>query len=633
MAAIRKSIPLILVLALFASAGEVRAEERRSGLAGRVLGGKAPLASAGVYAHQLADLTLHKVSTDSQGNFFFDRLPAGLYKVIAHKAGFVPVVVMHYRATAAAFQRVDVQLVERAVGQEEGEDFWSLRKRIPADVLREIDRSEVQLASLTAPAGGGSLAEAFHTEIQTQAGVDEIASGGEGQVSGAGLGIEGKVGNTQVGLRSQILQFNGTGLGQGGGAISGGGQTRSVSLEVERGTGSRIQVTSLNNRMTPRSESGDSAVDFEHYGVSWTREVGANGRSDFAAHYTAENNFHRQGPIEPLDIPETSQTWRIEGAYTTAFGDSGTLQAGLRYRERQFGLSGAEAQRPGQTYEKPALASIDLFSRGGVRLQPAVLVQYGLYSTLSDGSLSLMPQGGFVLQMGPDWQMEASASQRVYEDVPLRPDFITTLFEQDDLCEQGSEACYEVRFSRQTSDDDVFSFGAVHRTVGDTLRLYFSEDFFDRTQSLYLVRGDELPELRMSLSRRLSPKVVTRLESSLASGGGGRFFAPTGQPYENQVQYLITSLDTQFQATSTGVFIAFHHLAQRLEPAGASGPAVAEMESERLRLMLSQNLDFLLDLASDWVLQLNMELSRGAHPDELDDSLRHRFLGGIAVKF
>jgi hypothetical protein len=137
----------------------------------------------------------------------------------------------------------------------------------------------------------------------------------------------------------------------------------------------------------------------------------------------------------------------------------------------------------------------------------------------------------------------------------------------------------------------------------------------------------------MALSRRLSPKVVTKLESSLASGGGGMFFAPTGQPYENQVQYLITSLDTQFQATSTGVFVAFHHLSQRLEPTGTSGPTVAEMESERLRLMLSQNLDFLLDLASDWVLQLNMELSRGANPDALDDELRHRFLGGIAVKF
>jgi hypothetical protein len=630
MAAIRKSIPLILALALLGSAAEAHAEARRSGLAGRVFGGKAPLASALVYAYQLADLSTYKAWTDPQGKFFFDRLPAGLYKVIAHKAGFLPVVVMHYHATAAASQSVQIQLLERPVGQKEGEDFWSLRKRIPADVLREIDREEIQLASLTAPAGGGSLTEAFHTEIETKAGVDEIASDGEGQVSGAGVGIKGKFGNTQVGLHGQFVELHGNAARQGSGPAA-GGQTSFLSLNLEHGDGSQIRVTSFNNEMSPRSESGDSPVGIEHYQVSWTQDVGENGRFDSTAHYTAENNFHRQGGIEPLDIPGMSRTWNIEGAYTMALGDRGSLQSGLRYRERQFGLS--DSGRSGQTSENPALSSIDLFSRGGVRLQPAFLVQYGLYSTLSDGSLSLTPQGGFVLQMGSDWQMEASASRRVYEDVPARPDFVTTLFEQNDLCEQGSESCYEVRFSRETSDENVFSFGAVHRSVGDTLRLYFSEDFFDRAQSLYLVRGDELPELRMSLSRRLSPKVVSKLESSLASGGGGIFLTPAGQPYENQVQYLITSLDTQFQATSTGVFIAFHHLAQSLEPVGTSGSTVAEMESERLRLMLSQNLNFLLNLASDWAVQLNMELSRGADPSEVDESLRRRFLGGIAVKF
>ena len=36
------------------------------------------------------------------------------------------------------------------------------------------------------------------------------------------------------------------------------------------------------------------------------------------------------------------------------------------------------------------------------------------------------------------------------------------------------------------------------------------------------------------------------------------------------------------------------------------------MELERLQLMLNQNLNILLDLASDWAVQLNMELSRGA---------------------
>ncbi|HSF42854.1 MAG TPA: carboxypeptidase-like regulatory domain-containing protein [Thermoanaerobaculia bacterium] len=624
---IRKAVPIVLAFALLSGVGHLRAEEHRSGVAGRVLGDKAPLVAAGVYAYQLADLTLHKVVTDGQGNFLFQNLPVGLYKIVAHKPGFVPIVVMLTRTRAQAYQFLEVELAQRQVGQApEQDDYWAIRARIPSDVLHEIDRDEIQLPSFF-PSRSGALAGNFHTEMQAISGVDDIA-GGDGQVSGAGLGIEGTLGSTKVELRGQFRQLDAAPVGVSGGA-GGGGQASSLSLDVAGGGGSRISVMSRNDRMALRDS--DSPVDFQHYQVNYSQDVGENGRSDFVALYTAENNFHRQGLGDPLDIPETSQSWRIEGAYTTALGDRGSLQAGLRYRERQFGLS--DVERPGKAYEKPTLSSVDLFSRGGVSLQPSFVIQYGLYSTLSDGSLSLMPQGGFVLQLDPKWQVEASASQRVYQDAAA-PDFLPSLFQQNDLCEQGSESCYEVRFSRAAGEDNSFSVGAVHRVVGDTLRLYFSEDFFDRLQSLYLVRGDEIPEVKMSLNRRLSPRVTTTWETSVAAGGGGMFVAPTGQPFENQVRYLITSLDTQFQRTSTGVFVSFHHLSQQLDPAaGTSGPSVARIESERLRFMLSQDLSFLLDLAADWAVQLNMELSRGATPTEAQDHLRHRFLGGIAVKF
>lgn len=624
---IRKAVPVALAFALLGSAGNLHAEERQSGVAGRVLGEKTPLAAAGVYAYQLADLTLRKVVTDKQGNYLFQDLPAGLYQIIAHKPGFVPRVVMLTRTKAAAHQTLDVELSKRQVGQPAGQDdYWSIRARIPSDVLHEIELEEIRLASFV-PSPSGALAGNFHTEMQAISGVDDIA-GGNGQVSGGGLGIEGTLGSTKVELRGQFRQLDAAPLGVSG--PGGGGQASSLSLDVAGGGGSRVSVMSRNDRMALRDS--DSPVDFQHYQVNWSQNVGENGRSDFVALYTAENNFHRHGLIDPLEIPETSQSWRIEGAYTTALGDRGSLQAGLRYRERQFGLSNVE--RPGKAYEKPTLSSVDLFSRGGVSLQPAFLVQYGLYSTLSDGSLSLMPQGGFLLQIDDSkWQVEASASKRVYQDAAT-PDFLPSLFEQNDLCEQGSESCYEVRFSRAAGEDNSFSLGAVHRVVGDTLRLYFSEDFFDRLQSLYLVRGDEIPELKMSLNRRLSPQVTTTWQTSVAAGGGGMFMAPNGQPFENQVRYLITSLDTQFQKTSTGVYVSFHHLSQQLDPAaGTSGPSVARIESERLRLMLSQDLSFLLNLATDWAVQLNMELSRGATPAETQDTLRHRFLGGIAVKF
>lgn len=629
---VRTTATLLLAVMAWGTAA-FGVEPRRVGIGGRVLGEKEPLAAAGVFAYQLADSTLHRVKTDTQGAFLFQNLPAGLYKIIAHKPGFVPVVVLLTRTTAQVYQSLEIELAPRPLGKGQEDDFWSLRAQLPGDVLRQIEGDqEEQAPEALASAWDGSprleLPASFAAKMEAVTGVDQLAAS-EAQVKGGEVGIEGRLGRLQVDLRGRYMQLESDPLSGPAAA----GQASSLLLGVERGSNNRLTLSSFSNRLVSRTAEGESPVDFESFQVSYTQGVGENGRSEVSAHYTTESNYHRHADVEPLDIPETSQTLRLEGAYTAALGDHTTLQAGLRYRERRFGLSG----RLDPADERPALASIDLWSRGGIRLQPAVLVEYGLYSTLSDGSLSLMPQGGIVLQVGPHWQLGASASHRVYTDAPLVPDFQPTVFSESDLCEQGSESCYELRLAHSGSDTESFSLSALHRTVGDTLRLYFSEDFFDRLDSVYLVRGDELPELRMTMSRQLSTNVLATLQSSLASGGGGIFFAPGGTRYENQVRYLVTSLDTQFTASSTGVFVAFHHLAQELQPVEPRQQAAAmgaSSELERLRLMVSQDLSFLIGLAADWAVQLNMELLRGSALSAVDDdTIRHRVLGGIAVRF
>lgn len=648
---LRYTVPLLLVLALPGSSGRAadlaprpKARENAPGMAGRVTGRATPLVAAGVYAYQIADKSLHKVLTDPQGNFLFSDLPAGLYQVIAHKPGFVPAVVMVTRATARSFQFLELQLAEqRRAEPVAGEgDFWSVRARIPTDVLRDIaavEREDFAYSFTEAP--GNSLSRItsqglanFHTDIRAMTGVDQVADVGAGQVSGGQVGLSGKVGAVQVGLSGKFLTLSPS----GGTALrpmvqADGAQASSLALDLTAGASSRISLSSANNRLFARSRT-DGPVDFELYHLSWSQAYSDTSRSDFAAAYVAESNYHRQGAIDPREIPDSSRTWKVEGAYTTDLGDGSSLQAGLRYRERQIGVG---VDRPVLAGD-PAQASVDLFGKGRQRLRPAVMVEYGLYSTLSDGSLALTPQGSLLLNLGHEWKLDTTAGRRVYQDRHRTSDFLPMLYSEADPCGQSAGAeCYKVQLSKaDTKGDNRFSLSAASQTVGETLRLYFSDEFFDRLESVYLVPGDRLPEMQVAVTRRLSPQVTTTLESSLASGGGGTFVSADRHSYKNQVRYLVTSLDTRFQSTSTGVFVAFHHVDQNLDPVDAGNTATAEsIAFERLSLRLSQDLGVLMSVASDWTVQLNFELSRASSPTltNQDSKVMRRILGGFAVKF
>jgi len=664
----RKSLPVTVAAFLLAVApGVARSQGLPAGLsaaargavAGRVMGASNPLGAAAVYAYQVVDRSLQKVATDLQGNFRFDQLPAGVYNIIAHRIGFVPAVVRLTRSTAEAYQFLEIQLARQTAGAGgaggQAADFWSIRSKIPADVLRDIENEAVSLAAAqpeTPRAISGNAIAAgdfadFKTELEAVSGVDSSLEGAQSQMKGGKVDVEGRLGKLQVGLTGKLLQLaSDTASTQ----TYTDGEVRALSLAVGNGPANQISVTSLTNRLTNRPAGGDLVlgrdeaglpVDFENYRVSWSQEHGKRGKSEFAAQYTSESNYHRVGLFDPPDIPEASRAWLFEGSYTAALGDNGTIQAGVRYRERQSELPGFGRSAE---LDQANRANVDVFGQGGVKISPAVLVEYGMFSTLRDGSVALTPKGGVVVQLGPVWQAETSFSRRVFQNAEdLRTDFLPVLMRSADFCEQGGESCYSLTFSRRQGDDEKISLGAAQRTITETSRLYFSEDLLDRQESLYLVRGDRLPEVQFQLQHRLAPRIVSKLSSSIASGGGGIFYATDRKHYENRLSYAVTSLDTQFQATETGVFLAFHKLSQDLEPVKRSAKSGgSEAEFEKLRLVVSQNLNVLVDLGTDWIVRLDLEVSRGAEVARQaggastargDDELRKRFVGGFAVRF
>ncbi|MDY7093769.1 MAG: carboxypeptidase-like regulatory domain-containing protein [Acidobacteriota bacterium] len=605
-------------------------------VAGKVRAASNPISSARVYSYQLSDLTLRKVLTGADGTFLFEDLPAGLYKIIAHKAGFLPTVVMLARNSSGADQFVELELLSEAeISPADEVDFWSVRQRIPTDVLREmglndpepVRRGPTALAQTTQPLP--SAVAGLQAELQALAGVDENPySGGDAQVSGGRVDLDGVFGSTQVGFEGYYMEMQSLGsAARAPEAASAVARQSAMSLEVRGEGDSRVSVQSLNNRMV---DGTNRPVDFERYQVSWATPLGSNGHSQISAQYTSENNFYRPGWATESVFPDASRTLRLEGSYARSVGETGSFQTELRYRERQVDAISNQGHRF-------AHESVELLGQGGWRMQPAVLVEYGLMTKLQDGSLSVTPRGGMVLQLNKAWQAAATASHRVHDEDPgLYQDFIPALFQQSTGCDLAEEACYKLAFTREGQGDDSLTFGALHREIGETLRLFFDQDFFNHLESLYLVRGDELPEVQLAVTRRLSPSVLARLESNLSSGGGGLVLTQNDDVLENKVKYLVTSLDTQFQETSTGVYVAFHQLQQDLEPTNSEGATLPQLDLERLQLKVTQDLNILMDLAADWALHLDMEVSRGAsplNPASGDDELRKRILGGLAVRF
>ena len=138
-------------------------------------GGTAPLASAAVYAYQLADLKLWKGVTDDKGRFLFEELPAGLYKIIAAKSGFLPAIVQLTRSSAGKRQWVDVQLVEERPGVAAAAGFWTVREQIPPDILRQIDLADEAYLAVAAQTQPMQV----ETRLQALTGVDEGLPGGD----------------------------------------------------------------------------------------------------------------------------------------------------------------------------------------------------------------------------------------------------------------------------------------------------------------------------------------------------------------------------------------------------------------------------------------------------------------------
>ena len=635
-------------------------------LVGRVHAGKAALPAARVYVYDVADRSKRRTTTDRFGRYAFQPLPAGVYRVIAHRPGFVPAVAELVRTTGESVQSLDFELGardRRPPGEATGEgedDFWAVRQRIPNDVLRQIRIAEAIADDQDWALESAVQRERFEAELRTLSGIEDAGGDAGARVLGSQFDLRSRFGETHLALRSDLREFERQVFNEDHQQL---GDSQAFALDVNH-RGSNVQITSQRHRF----RGADAAVwddwqpaapfaGLESYGVRLDQAAGS-GDAHFEARYTADQNFHHgfgdlyagQSGLHDLalaaiDSPMSSTTLEFRGSYERQITATASLEAGLSYRQRQgYGNS------PFSTWSEDPHERFDVFSQGAWEVQPTVVLEYGMFSTLSDGNVSFTPRAGFVVELGSRWLAAVSASERVDSEHLLFRDFLQVQYHDDDDCTATFEHCYRVELGRRLGDSDDdrrVEFGFTERQFADSVRLYFSRDIFERLESLLLLDGDQVAEVHFGLQQRLSEKILTRISTSAASGGGGLLRAGVGDALEagnleNRVRYVIASIDTRFERSSTGILLAFRRVDQELSPVARdagfppAGPN-SVLSVERLQLLLTQGLPWVTGAGiQDWALQLEMQLSRGHLPvDSSHDpgQLRRRVVAGLAVRF
>lgn len=324
----------------------------------------------------------------------------------------------------------------------------------------------------------------------------------------------------------------------------------------------------------------------------------------------------------------------LQGNYSQALGGSGHIRAGLRYRA-------AEQFRSTFFLPSESVNYLDVWSHGEVDLDSMMVVQYGLFSTMSDGSVSLTPRGGLVMHLSPFWQASTSASYRFVtsEQDPLAGDFTPMQFLGAAGCEQADTTCYEMQLMRSEGESDGLRVRGSWRQFDRNVRVFLREDISLDPEGIFFVPGDQLPEAETMLQGKIGSRVAATWTSTYAAGGGGTYTALNNRSYVNNVEYYTSAVSTQYLPSSTGVYLAFQRVSQALDPVQRPNRRLvppARARFDRMELAVSQDLSALFDLASQWAVRVAMEVVRGGTvlvPAEDDDALRRGVSTSVAIRF
>ena len=557
---------------------------------GTVTNAARPVANALIIALNLTSFDAIQTYTTADGSFTLPPLQAGMYKIIAVKAGFLP-------ATATviptkADQRVTLRLAaDKGRAKTVNQEIWEIRGSLPADVLREIDQILLAPAQVAAsyqvPRLKGEMVSM--TAVGDQTSTPSFAQ--------TALDVQSRIGEGwQIGFRGDMQRFDDpTDQAFGNPAAESSG----MSMEIRSSANDAYRVASSRRWWLYREAVDDPAerqADVRSHKIEWQ-----HGDARVNVRYFAHQNLFRESDNFGSDLIEIA-------------GDTPLVQT----RRTDLGVSLRVRQESVRSVPAATMRTADLAANGALEIVPAFSVQYGVASRLGLYGSEFAPRTGFAWQIAKRTSLVASGSYKVYDNA--NASLPSLVMWSDDRSELPK---YSYSFGIVSTRDESNQLSAIVTvSAADApLRVVFDDPFEQFWEGLYVESGDVRRDVRVSYRRQFGNHLAIDVGTTAGT-------ATSRDEAKNNAKkvYVTGDVQTFFQPTRTSLAVSYREIQQPKRD--------GDYTSERMNVRMAQSLYLPIDVK----LLIGIELARAENSPFLLDIMlpektAKKYIGGLALNF
>jgi hypothetical protein len=557
---------------------------------GTVTNATHPVAHALVIALNTHDLAATQVWTAIDGSFALPALRADVYRIIAVKAGFAPLVTTLVPTKPNHRLALRLETEKQARHKSANQEIWELRGSLPADVLRDLDFAleTVDVASYEVPRFRGEM-------LSLTAVTNQPANPAFAQTS---LGVQGRIGETwQVGLRGNMQRFeNPNDEIRFGTPVA---ETSGMSMELRSSPTQSYRVGSTRSSWTYRDpKDGEQQADVTAHNFEWQ-----NGPARVEVRYFEQDNLFRQTPL---------QSNRIE------IGGSVPV---MQTRRSDLGIALRVSQESIETTTS-ALRTADLSANGSILIVPSMVLHYGMASRIGIEGQEFAPRTGAEWKLTENSSIIGSVLYKVLDRDPSIA-MLPSLVYWSENTSVLPRYEYTIGFVSGKEGKNRFSAIATVSAIDNPLRVVFADDSDQFWDGLYVDSGDVRRDMRVTYRREFGNRFAVDMAGTAGTASSTHTVAN-----ERDKVYVTGDLQSTFLPTRTSLAVSYREIQQP----GENGDE--DYQTERIHLRMAQSLYLPLDIK----LLLGLELARAEHSPYLMDSLTpegrsKKYIGGLALNF